>query len=131
MKILVTGSAGFIGSALTLRLLERGDKVIGIDNHNNYYDPTIKEARLALLTKFSNYQHYRIDLSDKKSVDEVFKNHKFQRVVNFAAQAGVRYSMENPLVYINSNRGNGLSDCLSFYLTILYYIVMWVIRFFD
>ena len=103
MLILITGSAGFIGSTLTLRLLERGDKVIGIDNHNNYYDPVIKEARLALLTKFSNYLHYRIDLSHKQSLNEVFKNHKLQKVVNLAAQAGVRYSMENPLAYINSN----------------------------
>ena len=103
MKILVTGTAGFIGSALTLRLLERGDEVIGIDNHNNYYDPILKEARLELLMKSLNYQHYRIDLADKKTVDEVFKNYKFEKVVNLAAQAGVRYSMENPLSYINSN----------------------------
>jgi UDP-glucuronate 4-epimerase len=103
MKILVTGTAGFIGSTLSLRLLERGDEVIGIDNHNNYYDPLLKEARLALLTKSLNYQHYRIDLADKKNLGEVFKNYKFEKVVNLAAQAGVRYSMENPLSYINSN----------------------------
>tara|TARA_B100000787_G_C16194107_1_gene299491 strand:- start:18 stop:1025 length:1008 start_codon:yes stop_codon:yes gene_type:complete len=103
MKIIVTGSAGFIGSALALRLLDRGDSVIGIDNHNEYYDPAIKEARVARQKKYSNYTHCRIDLSDQKSLNEVFKNHKPQRVVNLAAQAGVRYSMENPLAYIHSN----------------------------
>ena len=102
-KIIVTGSAGFIGSTLCLKLLERGDNIIGIDNHNDYYDPKIKEARLQRLIKYSNYQHYKIDLSDKKSLDEVFKDHKVSKVVNLAAQAGVRYSMENPLAYINSN----------------------------
>ena len=103
MKLIITGSAGFIGSSLCVKLLERGDEVIGIDNHNNYYDPKIKEARIERLSKKSNYQHYRIDISDGKSLDKVFKDHKPQRVVNLAAQAGVRYSMENPLAYINSN----------------------------
>ena len=102
-KIIVTGSAGFIGSSLCLKLLERGENIIGIDNHNDYYDPKIKEARLQRLIKYSNYQHYRIDLSDRKSLDEVFKDHKVQKVANLAAQAGVRYSMENPLAYINTN----------------------------
>jgi UDP-glucuronate 4-epimerase len=103
MKILITGSAGFIGSALTLRLLERGEAVVGIDNHNNYYDPNLKEARLERFAKHLNYKHNRIDLIDQKAVEEVFKNHKPTRVVNLAAQAGVRYSIENPLAYINSN----------------------------
>ena len=103
MKLIITGSAGFIGSSLCLKLLEREDDVIGIDNHNDYYDPQIKEARLARLLKKKNYKHYKIDLSDQKSLENLFKEHKPQRVVNLAAQAGVRYSMENPLAYINSN----------------------------
>ena len=103
MKILVTGSAGFIGSALTLRLLARGDTVIGIDNHNNYYDPAIKEARLNRFIDNPKYQHLRIDLTDRGAIEEAFSTHKPQRVVNLAAQAGVRYSIENPLAYINSN----------------------------
>ena len=100
---IVTGSAGFIGSAVSSRLLERGDNVIGIDNHNDYYDPKIKDARLKRLIKNPNYTHYKVDLSNRKSLDEVFKKHKIQKVVNLAAQAGVRYSIENPLTYINSN----------------------------
>ncbi|MDP1620476.1 MAG: NAD-dependent epimerase [Hylemonella sp.] len=103
MKVLITGSAGFIGSALALRLLERGDAVIGIDNHNHYYDPAIKEARLARHAKHPNYTHLRIDLGDRKAMEECFATHKPQRVVNLAAQAGVRYSIENPLAYIDSN----------------------------
>ena len=103
MKILVTGSAGFIGSMLSIRLLDRGDEVVGIDNHNNYYDPKIKEARLERLVKYTNYKHYKTDLNDNKKLSEIFKIHKFQKVVNLAAQAGVRYSIENPLAYINSN----------------------------
>jgi UDP-glucuronate 4-epimerase len=103
MKTLVTGSAGFIGSALTLRLLERGDTVIGIDNHNAYYDPTLKEARLGRFANHPNYTHLRIDLADKAAIENAFKTHKPQRVVNLAAQAGVRYSIENPLAYIESN----------------------------
>ena len=103
MKVLVTGSAGFIGSTLTLRLLERGDSVVGIDNHNDYYDPAIKEARLARHANHPNYTHLRIDLADRKAMESAFATHKPQRVVNLAAQAGVRYSIENPLAYIDSN----------------------------
>ena len=101
--IIVTGSAGFIGSAVSLKLLKRGDSVIGIDNHNDYYDPKIKDARLGKLIEYKNYKHYKIDLSDRQDLDEVFKKYTIQKVVNLAAQAGVRYSIENPLAYINSN----------------------------
>jgi len=103
MNILVTGSAGFIGFFVCLDLLERGDNVIGIDNHNDYYDPKIKEARLKKLLKFSNYHHYKVDLCDLSKLIKIFKKHKVRRVVNLAAQAGVRYSIKNPLIYINSN----------------------------
>ena len=100
---IVTGSAGFIGFSLSQKLLERGDNIIGIDNHNNYYDPRIKDARLKKLTKFSNYKHYKLDLCNQNELSQVFENHKIQKVINLAAQAGVRYSIENPLAYINSN----------------------------
>jgi UDP-glucuronate 4-epimerase len=100
---LVTGAAGFIGSALTLRLLNRGNEVIGVDNHNDYYSPWLKEARLAKQESHSNYTHIRLDLADRKGIAELFKTHRPQRVVNLAAQAGVRYSLENPLSYIDSN----------------------------
>ena len=103
MKLLVTGSAGFIGSALTLSLLERGDQVIGIDNHNDYYDPTLKEARLVRHENHPNYTHLRIDLADRAAMEEAFAEHMPQRVINLAAQAGVRYSIENPLAYVDSN----------------------------
>ena len=103
MKILVTGSAGFIGSELSIKLLERGDSVIGIDNHNDYYDPNLKEARLARHLAHPNYIHLRLDISERQSLEAAFKEHKPQRVVNLAAQAGVRYSIENPDAYIQSN----------------------------
>jgi UDP-glucuronate 4-epimerase len=103
MKVLVTGSAGFIGSALTLRLLDRGDTVVGIDSHNDYYDPSLKEARLARQINHPSYTHLQINLADRKAIEECFAAHKPQRVVNLAAQAGVRYSIENPLAYIDSN----------------------------
>ena len=103
MKVLVTGSAGFIGSTLVLRLLARGDSVVGIDNHNDYYDPAIKEARLARHASHPKYTHLRIDLADRNAMEACFATHEPQRVVNLAAQAGVRYSIENPLAYIDSN----------------------------
>jgi UDP-glucuronate 4-epimerase len=103
MKILVTGSAGFIGSALCIRLLARGDQVIGIDNHNDYYDPALKEARLARHANHENYMHLRIDIADRKIIEQAFQEHKPQGVINLAAQAGVRYSIENPLAYVDSN----------------------------
>ena len=103
MKILVTGSAGFIDFSLCEKLLQKGENIIGIDNHNNYYDIKIKDARLDILLKYSNYQHYKIDISDKKSLEDIFIHHKPNKVINLAAQAGVRYSMVNPYAYINSN----------------------------
>ena len=103
MKVLVTGSAGFIGSALSIRLLERGYTVIGIDNHNDYYDPALKEARLARHADHPNYTHIRMNLEDRKSMAKLFKDHQFEGVVNLAAQAGVRYSIENPLAFVDSN----------------------------
>ena len=102
-KIIVTGSVGFIGASLCIKLLERGDNIIGVDNHSDYYDPKIKKARLKKLKKYQNYQHYKIDICDKKNLEDIFKTHRPQKVVNLAAQAGVRYSLEDPLAYINSN----------------------------
>ncbi len=103
MKVLITGTAGFIGNKLAQRLLERGDEIIGIDNVNDYYDVSLKEARLDLIKDHKNFTEARIDLEDKASVQELFKKHQPQRVVNLAAQAGVRYSLENPYAYIDTN----------------------------
>ena len=103
MKIFVTGAAGFIGSALIKRLLEGGNEVVGIDNHNPYYDPQLKEDRIVEQVANSSYTHVRADISDKESLDAIFKIHQPKKVVNLAAQAGVRYSIENPFTYINSN----------------------------
>ena len=114
MKILVTGAAGFIGSTLSIRLLERGDEVVGIDNHNTYYDPSLKEARLARIIDHKNYTHIRMDIEDGEAIEGIFKEHKFEAVINLAAQAGVRYSIENPLAYINTNMvgfGHILEGC--------------------
>ena len=114
MKILVTGSAGFIGSALSIKLLDRGDSVIGIDNHNNYYDPALKESRLSRHINHKNYNHINMDIEDQKAVEELFNEHQFDGVVNLAAQAGVRYSIENPLKYIKTNMvgfGHILEGC--------------------
>ena len=103
MKILVTGSAGFIGSAVSIKLLDRGDTIIGVDNHNNYYDPLLKEARLERHINHPNYKHVRINLEDRDGIARIFKEYNFDAVINLAAQAGVRYSLENPMSYIDSN----------------------------
>ena len=103
MKILVTGSAGFIGSALIIKLLERGDIVTGVDNHNNYYEPKLKESRLVRHANHPNYKHIIMSIENKNDLFKVFKKSKFETVVNLAAQAGVRYSIENPSAYIESN----------------------------
>ena len=103
MKILITGSAGFIGSALSKKLLERGDEIVGVDNINDYYDVKLKKDRLKNLKKFSNYTHHKINIFDKETLEKIFKKNKFKKVVNLAAQAGVRYSLENPDLYIQSN----------------------------
>lgn len=103
MKILVTGTAGFIGAALAQQLLARGDEVIGIDNLNDYYDVQLKQARLDQLTPQAGFTELRIALEDKHAVDQAFKTYQPQRVVNLAAQAGVRYSLSNPQAYIDSN----------------------------
>jgi UDP-glucuronate 4-epimerase len=103
MRILVTGTAGFIGAALAQRLLARGDEILGIDNHNDYYDPSLKEARLAQFASHPAYTHLRADLADAEAVDRAFAGFQPQRVVNLAAQAGVRYSLKNPRAYVRSN----------------------------
>ncbi len=103
MKILVTGTAGFIGAALTKRLLDRGDEVIGIDNVNDYYDVNLKLARLAQFQEHPGYTDIRADLADRETLLAAFAKHEPQRVVNLAAQAGVRYSLENPHAYIDAN----------------------------
>lgn len=103
MKVLVTGSAGFIGSNLSLRLLERGDQVIGIGNLNDYYDVALKEARLARTQAHPEYIDLRVDIEDGARLREVFDTYRPDRVVNLAAQAGVRYSIENPMAYVATN----------------------------
>ena len=124
IKIFVTGSAGFIGSSLSSKLLERGDFVVGIDNHNDYYDPKIKEARLERLNNYKNYNHFRMDINNKNDLINLFDNHKPQKVVNLAAQAGVRYSIENPDAYLKSNIigfGNILECCRNYKVEHLVY----------
>ncbi|HWM28020.1 MAG TPA: NAD-dependent epimerase [Woeseiaceae bacterium] len=103
MKILVTGAAGFIGCFTARRLLERGDTVVGLDNFNAYYDVTLKDARAAMLAGFDNFTMVRLDLADRDGMEKLFAREKFDRVVHLAAQAGVRYSLENPHAYIESN----------------------------
>ena len=102
-RILVTGAAGFIGYHTSERLLARGDEVVGLDNVNNYYDPTLKEARLARLARHPGFRMMRLELGDRDGVERVFREERFDRVIHLAAQAGVRYSLTNPHAYIDSN----------------------------
>ena len=103
MHILITGAAGFIGSALALRLAERGERITGLDNLNNYYDVRLKEARLARLSGKREFEFVRSDITDSAAMSALFARQKFDAVVHLAAQAGVRYSLENPKAYIDSN----------------------------
>ena len=102
-KILVTGAAGFIGYHTSERLLARGDEVVGLDNVNDYYDPTLKEARIARLARHPGFRLVRMELADRDGVARLFREERFDRVINLAAQAGVRYSITNPHAYIESN----------------------------
>jgi UDP-glucuronate 4-epimerase len=103
MKILLTGAAGFIAFHTSKILLERGDEVVGIDNLNDYYSVSLKEARLAQRQTHKNFRFIKMDLADRAGIADLFKREKFQRVINLGAQAGVRYSIQNPLAYIDSN----------------------------
>jgi UDP-glucuronate 4-epimerase len=103
LKLLVTGAAGFIGSALSIKLLERGDEIVGIDNLNDYYDVNLKLARLERLKNYDRFRFIKLEIADRSEVASLFAKEKFQRVVHLAAQAGVRYSLTNPYAYIDSN----------------------------
>jgi UDP-glucuronate 4-epimerase len=103
MRVLVTGAAGFIGSALSLRLLARGDEVLGVDNLNDYYDVALKQARLDRLTPHPNFKFTKVSIEDRPALEKAFRAFRPQRVVNLAAQAGVRYSLENPYAYVEAN----------------------------
>ncbi|MDR7377267.1 UDP-glucuronate 4-epimerase [Rhodoferax ferrireducens] len=103
MKILVTGAAGFIGMTASLKLLARGDQVVGLDNLNDYYDVNLKHNRLKRLTSHANFKFVQLDVGDRSGIAELFATEKFDRVIHLAAQAGVRYSLQNPHAYVDSN----------------------------
>src|SRR5687767_11821330 len=114
MKVLITGAAGFIGSHVSARLIARGNEVVGVDNLNDYYDPSLKEARLSRFCSGPQFVQVRADVADRRRMAEVFERHAPQRVVHLAAQAGVRYSISNPQAYIDTNLvgfGNILEGC--------------------
>jgi len=103
MKILLTGAAGFIGMTTSLRLLARGDEVVGLDNLNDYYDVTLKQRRLDRLTPSANFKFVKMDVADRPGIAQLFAEGRFDRVIHLAAQAGVRYSLQNPHAYVDSN----------------------------
>jgi UDP-glucuronate 4-epimerase len=103
MKILITGAAGFIGFHLSKKLLDDSYQIIGIDNLNDYYDPNLKQSRLEILGKYNNFNFHKVDLIDKAAVNNIFETYQPTHVINLAAQAGVRYSIENPYAYVDSN----------------------------
>ncbi len=103
MKILITGAAGFIGFHLSKKLLDDSYQIIGIDNLNDYYDPSLKQSRLELLGKYNNFNFHKVDINDKSAVDNIFETYQPTHIINLAAQAGVRYSIENPYAYVDSN----------------------------
>lgn len=103
MKILITGAAGFVGFHLSRKLLDQSVEIIGIDNLNDYYNPTLKQSRLEILEKYDNFVFHKIDLKNQAAVNKIFENYRPEYVINLAAQAGVRYSIENPHAYIDSN----------------------------
>ena len=114
MKVMITGVAGFIGSTLAIRLLERGDEVYGIDNMNDYYDVNLKKARLARFSDDKKFTYQLLDIADRAGMEKLFKENKFDAVMNLAAQAGVRYSIENAAAYVDANLvgfGNVLEGC--------------------
>src|SRR5690606_17780993 len=103
MKYLITGAAGFIGMHTAKRLLDQGEEVVGLDNLNDYYDPALKEYRLAQLMPYSNFRFKKMDLADRERMAQLFKDEQFTHVIHLGAQAGVRYSIENPFAYVDSN----------------------------
>jgi len=114
MKVLITGAAGFIGMHVARLLLERGDEVVGVDNLNDYYDPRLKLARLGQLEPYANFKLHRLDISDRAAIEDLFAQERPNRVVNLAAQPGVRYSLQNPHAYVQTNLagfGNILEGC--------------------
>ena len=124
MKLLVTGAAGFIGQALAMQLCERGNQVFGIDNLNDYYDVSLKQARLQQLEAYDNFQFQRLDLADAAALDALFREQEIERVLHMAAQAGVRYSLKNPRAYVDSNLvgfGNLLECCRHYQVEHLVY----------
>jgi len=124
MKVLVTGVAGFIGMHVAQLLLQRGDEVVGIDNLNDYYDPTLKQARLKQLKTFTSFKFVRMDITDGAAIEELFVLEGFERVVHLAAQAGVRYSLKNPSAYVQTNLvgfGHVLEACRNNHIEHLVY----------